>query len=84
MFRACPSGPDPRTCLRDPISGLAWENLGITPVELLEASGERNVCSDLPVTFTEPLVNLNSQTVKKRKIKRNNKKSSFLQINSLK
>lgn len=26
----------PRTCLRDPISGLAWENLGITPVELLE------------------------------------------------
>lgn len=56
----------PRTCLRDPISGLAWENLGIIPVELVE----RNVCSDLPVAFMEPPVNLNSHTGKKKKIKK--------------
>lgn len=31
----------PRRCLRDPIFGLSWENLGITPVELVEVSGER-------------------------------------------
>lgn len=59
-----------RACLRDPISGLAWENLGITPVELVEVSGERNVCSDLlirHVTFAEPLVSLNSDTLEKRR-----------------
>lgn len=62
----------PRTCLRDPISGLAWENLGITPMELVEVSGERNVCSDLlirHVTFTEPPVSLNSYTLENKKKK---------------
>lgn len=61
----------PRTCLRDPISGLAWENLGMIPVELVE----RNVCSHLPGAFMEPPVNLTSHTGKKEENKKSNQKA---------
>ena len=47
VFRACPTGRRPRgrprTLLRDYVSRLAWERLGVPPEELEEVAGDRDI-----------------------------------------
>ncbi|KAK3550607.1 hypothetical protein QTP70_000697 [Hemibagrus guttatus] len=51
VFRACPTRKRPqgrpRTRWRDYVSRLAWERLGVSPEELEEVSGEREVWASL-------------------------------------
>ncbi|KAM4534591.1 uncharacterized protein V3H82_024506 [Fundulus diaphanus] len=51
VFRARPTGRRPRgrprTCWRDYVSRLTWERLGISPEELAQVAGERDVWASL-------------------------------------
>lgn len=58
VFWSYPKGRKPRTRWRDYVSWLAWENLGVTPNELNEVTGVREVRIALLLTLqTEPGMN---------------------------